>query len=81
MRDKLEEFKELNKNKKEVAEHAQNVINKLELKKNRIVRRMYKNVYRLKKAFPTIDTKEITEILNKKIEIIKKNKKENTGEK
>ena len=81
LRDKLEEFKELNKNKKEVAEHAQNVINKLELKKNRIVRRMYKNVYRLKKAFPTIDTKEITEILNKKIEIIKKNKKENTGEK
>lgn len=81
LREKLEEIKDLSKNKKEVTEHAQNVINRLELKKNRIVRRMYKNVYRLKKAFPTIDTKEITEILNKKMEFAKKNKKKNTGEK
>ena len=35
---------------------------------------LYKNVYRLKKAFPAINTKEITEILNKKIQI-RKNKK------
>lgn len=76
VKEKLEEFRELNKAKKDVtAEHVQNVINQLELKKNRIIRRMYKNVYRLKKAFPTIDTKEITEILNKRIEIVKKNKK------
>jgi len=31
-------------------------------------------VYRLKKAFPAINTKEITQVLNKKIDI-RKNKK------
>ena len=30
---------------------------------------LYKNVYRLKKAFPAINNKEIAEVLNKKIEI------------
>lgn len=36
--------------------------------------RLYKNVYRLKRAFPAINTKEITEVLNKKIQIRKNNK-------
>ena len=31
--------------------------------------RLYKNVYRLKKAFPAINTKEITEVLSKKVEL------------
>ena len=40
-----------------------------------IIRRLYRHVYRLKKAFPAINTKEITEILNKKIEFKKTNNK------
>ena len=47
---------------------------KLNQKKNRILRRLYRTTYRLKKAFPAIETKEITEILNKKVELIKKDK-------
>lgn len=38
------------------------------------MRRLYKNVNRLKKAFPAINSKEFTEVLNKKIEIKKKKK-------
>ena len=37
---------------------------------------LYKTVYRLKKAFPKLQNKEITEILNRKLEIIKREKKE-----
>ena len=77
IKDKLEEIKGLNieKAKTEVPENIQEIIHQLDVKKNRIIIRLYKNVYRLKKAFPAIDSKEITEILNKKIESIKKDKK------
>ena len=50
-------------------------IEKLKKKKNRLLRSLYWRVYRLKKAFPTLDTKEIREILEKKIEVIKKSQK------
>jgi hypothetical protein len=43
-------------------------------KRNRIILRLYRNVNRLKKAFPAMNTKEITEVLNKKLEVIKKRK-------
>ncbi len=65
---KLEEIKTVSTDK------ARNELQKLDIKKTRILRKLYKNVYRLKRAFPTIDSKEITEILNRRIEIIKKNK-------
>ena len=42
------------------------------------MRHLYRRAYRLKKAFPAIDTKEFTEILNKKIEF--KHKKQKKGE-
>ena len=51
------------------------MVEKLNKERNRIIRRIYKRVRRLKKAFPTIDTKEITEILNKKIELKRKDLK------
>lgn len=78
IKEKLEEVKELGKDKAkyELAENIQKIINKLNIKKSRISWKLYKHVYRLKKAFPTIETREITEILNKRIEIIK-NRKEN----
>ena len=41
---------------------------------------LYKNVYRLKKAFPAINTKEITEVLSKKIEL-RKGKEKNKNKK
>ena len=52
----------------------------LEKRRNKITRKLYKYVYRLKNAFPAIDTKEITEILNKKI-TFKKNKTNEKGRK
>ena len=44
----------------------------MKLKRDRTLRRLYRHVYRLKKAFPAINTKEIAEVLNKKIEMKKK---------
>ena len=55
-------------------ENVQKLVRKLKRKRDRMTLSLYKNVYRLKKAFPAINTKEITEILNKKIQI-RKNKK------
>ena len=76
IKEKLEEIKELTKEKEKntLEPNLQEVINKLNQKKNRILRRLYRTTYRLKKAFPAIETKEITEILNKKVELIKKDK-------
>ena len=77
IKEKLEEVKELSKNKEKVdlVDSIQIKIDQLKQKRNKIGRRLYRHVYRLKKAFPAINTKEITEILNKKIEIIKKERK------
>ena len=78
---KISEIRENNKNKKvdkpKVTENLQNTLNELKIKRNRMMRRLYRYVYRLKKAFPAINTKEIGQILNKKISI----KKNNTEEK
>lgn len=76
IKEKLEEIKKLNnKNlKADIAESMQEKIDILKRKKNRLFRRLYKRVYRLKKAFPDIQSKEIAEILSRKIEIIKKEK-------
>ena len=76
IKEKLKEIRNLKKNS-EVSNSVENIqamVEKLKKKRNRIILRLYKNVYRLKKAFPAISTKEITEILNKKIEIRKRNK-------
>ena len=53
----------------------QKLVENLKKRRNRTIKHLYKNVYRLKKAFPAIDTKEIREILNKKVEIIKRKNK------
>ena len=68
MKEKLEGLKVLS------TEKARKEIHRLDIKKTRILRKLYKNVYRLKKAFPTIESKEITEILNRRFEIVKKGK-------
>lgn len=71
IKEKLEEMKQFEKtgDKKLLKENLQEIILQLTKKKNQMIKRLYKRVYRLKKAFPAINTAEITEILNKKIEI------------
>ena len=81
IRDKLKEIRAINKAKEEdiktsTVENMQKMIEKLKKKRNRTVLRLYKNVYRLKNAFPAISTNEFTEVLNKKIELRRKKKKE-----
>ena len=69
------EIKEKLKQKQEkiaTAENIQQMVEQLNKRRNKIILRLYKNVSRLKKAFPAINTNEITEILNHKIEIRKK---------
>lgn len=75
IKEKLKEIKLLKKEKEEKAnttENIQQMIEKLNKKRNRMILHLYKNVHRLKKAFPAINTKEITEVLNQKIESSKK---------
>ncbi len=70
IKEKLKEIKtEKTAEKLDITENIQKIVNDLNEKRNRIIIRLYRNVYRLKKAFPAIDTKEIREILNKKIEL------------
>ena len=71
IKEKLEEMKQFEKagDKKLLKENLQEIVLQLTEKKNQMLKRLYKRVYRLKKAFPAIDTAEIREILNKKIEI------------
>ena len=71
IKEKLLELKEKNVTN----DNIQMLVDKLKTKRDKTLRNLYKRAYRLKKAFPAIDTKEFTEILNKKIEL-KKRKKE-----
>ncbi len=75
IKEKLKEIKALKKEKEDkitTTENIQQLVESLKKKRNKTILRLYKNVYRLKKAFPAINTKEITEVLNQKIESRKK---------
>lgn len=76
IKEKLKEIRKLKKEKDDekvvTTENIQQMVEGLKKKRNRTILRLYKNVYRLKKAFPAISTNEITEILNQKIELRKK---------
>ena len=75
IKEKLKELKKLRKEKGEKAtatENIQQMVEKLKKRRNRIILHLYKNVSRLKKAFPAINNNEITQILNQKIELRKK---------
>lgn len=77
IKEKLKEIRNLKKEKEKVTatENIQQMVEKLKKKRNRTILHLYKNVYRLKKAFPAINTNEITEILNQKMELRKKRRK------
>ena len=88
IKEKLRELKESGKDTHKAKESISQVIEQLKKKRNRTILHLYRNVYRLKKAFPAINTKEITEILSRKVELKRKDKqviekkvKENEGEK
>ena len=66
IKQKLSELKD--KDKISANDNIQNLINNMKIRRDRTIKHLYKRAYRLKKAFPAIDTKEFTEILNKKIE-------------
>lgn len=75
IKEKLKEMRALRKEKSEKItgiENIQEMVENLKKKRNKTIIHLYKNVYRLKKAFPAINTKEITEILNQKIATRKK---------
>ena len=75
IKEKLKEIKAIRKEKEEKGlstENIQEIIEKLKKKRNKMILQLYKNAHRLKKAFPAINTKEIKEILNQKIELTKK---------
>lgn len=78
IKEKLKEIKDTTKSgidKTKFTSNIHNVVNKLEKKRNKTLISLYRYVHRLKKAFPAINTKEFTEILNKKVSINGKNKK------
>lgn len=82
IKEKLKEIRKIKKDaetdkdeiKVKTTENIQRIVDRLNKKKNKTILKLYKNVYRLKKAFPAINTKEITEVLSKKIDIRKKKK-------
>lgn len=76
IKEKLLELKE--KESTLTNESIQNLVAHLKIRRDKIVKHLYRRAYRLKKAFPAIDTKEFSEILNKKIEL--KNRKRKKGE-
>lgn len=76
IKEKTKELKENKSINKKSKESTQSIIESLKKKRNRISRKLYRYVYRLKKAFPAFSTKEINEILNKKIVFRKKVSKE-----
>lgn len=79
IKQKIQEIKENSKakttEKTRVTENIQRSLEELKIKRNRMARKLYRYVFRLKKAFPAINTKEISEILSKKVNI-KRNSEE-----
>ncbi|MBO6243180.1 MAG: putative ABC transporter permease [Clostridia bacterium] len=85
IKERLKEIKLLNIqkdiSKSNTVENVQSIIEGLKKKRDKIMSRLYRNVTRLKKAFPAINTQEITEILNRKIDIKAKKEIKNKIEK
>ncbi len=73
IKEKLKELKAIKRDTDKLTsvESIQDIVKKLKKKRNRIIVHSYRYVYRLKKAFPDINTKEITQILENKIKTMK----------
>ena len=75
IKSKLEEIKIITKTIDKSKESVQAIIDELNKKREKFVKKLYKRIYRLKRAFPTMKSEKITEILNQKFETIIKSKK------
>ncbi len=74
--EKLEELKKIGEGAKQSnLESLQTIINDLKLKQKKLRLKLYKHVYRLKRAFPTMKSEVISQILNDKIKILKRKRK------
>lgn len=77
IKEKLKEIKEKSRESGEetetkvVIENAQKIVDKLKQKRDNVILGLYRNVNRLKNAFPDINTKEFKEVLSRKVEINK----------
>lgn len=69
-----EDQQEKNKEKNKVSENIQHAIRKLSRKRDKMMIKMYRYARRIKKAFPKLNSQEITEVLNKKVTFKKKEK-------
>ena len=78
IKEKVEELKSIKDSidKKEKTEYIEKIIEDLKKKQERRKRILYYEAYRLKKAFPTIKSENITKVLSDKVEKIKKHKKD-----
>lgn len=65
IKEKLQEIKSIGKSVSinTTTENAKDILEKLKIKRNRLNKRLYRNVYRLKKAFPTMKSDTISKIL------------------
>lgn len=71
----LEKVKSQIGSKQNNIDSLQKVIDELKLKQKKLRLKLYRHTNRLKKAFPTMKSEIITEILNQKIKNLKMNKK------
>lgn len=73
IKEKLEELKNtVQEHRTENIEEMQNVIDELKQKQKTLARKLYKHTIRLKKAFPTMKSENISEFLNQKLDYMKK---------
>ena len=70
----FENLKEYAENKAKESENLQHIVEELKERQVALKTKLEKQTARLRKAFPTMKNLKITEILNEKIEAIRKNK-------
>lgn len=76
IKDKLEEIKEIGKNVNiNATDNAKLILDELKIRQSKLNKKLYKNVYRLKKAFPTMKSDNFNKILELKNELKKDRRK------
>lgn len=74
IREKLEEIKQKSRDIELKNESLQLVVKDLKQKRDRIIRNSYRYIQRIKRAFPTMKSEQITKFLNQKVEVFRKEK-------
>lgn len=69
IKEKLDEIKQKGKN---VEQSLQDTLEELKQKRAKIIRKSYRQILRLKRAFPSLKSEEFTKFLNEKKEFFKK---------